>query len=51
MKAKCIVEGIGDFTFGRVYDVDHIDHDGDVWVLDDNGDFFFMYPDECEVFE
>lgn len=51
MKAKCIVDCMY-FTKGQVYDVTHIDDEGDVWVVaDDDGHALFLYPDECEVFE
>lgn len=50
MKAKCIVD-IECFTLNKVYDVVEIDADGDIWVeADDDGDRFFMFADECEVF-
>lgn len=50
MKVKCISE-IAYFTKDKVYDVVDIDNDGDIWVEDDQGDAFFMFPDECEVVE
>jgi hypothetical protein len=50
MKAKCIGD-VSYFTEGKVYDVDHIDKDGDVWAIDDMGDLFFLYPYECELIE
>ena len=51
MKAKCIVNYDADLTYEKVYDVIRIDEDGDVWIIDDSGDEYFMYPSECEVFE
>lgn len=48
MKAKCI-GNVPYFTNGKLYDVDHIDDDGDIWVIDDVGDLFFLYPNECEL--
>lgn len=50
MKVKCIGE-VAYFTAGMIYDVDHIDDEGDIWVIDDMGDLFFLYPNECEVIE
>lgn len=51
MKAKCIAD-IDYFTQGVVYDVTHIDSDGDVWVeADDHGDAMFFFPYECELIE
>lgn len=35
------------FTVGKVYDVIRVDHEGDIWVTDDDGHEFFLYPDEC----
>lgn len=51
MKAKCIID-VPFFTVGKVYDVNYIDDDGDVWVVqDDCGDEMFFFPDECELIE
>jgi hypothetical protein len=51
-KARCIAIEVGqsDLTIGKVYDVIDIDPEGDVWIIGDCGDRFFMYPSECEVF-
>lgn len=50
MRVKCIGQAPY-FTFDKIYEVDHIDDDGDVWVKDDQGDSMFLYPYECEVVE
>lgn len=50
MKVKCIVE-TAYFTVGEIYNVTHIDRDGDIWVdEDDDGHPMFLTLDECEVF-
>lgn len=46
MKVKCILD-IPDFTVDKFYDVVKVDDDGDIWVIDDEGVLFFMFPDEC----
>lgn len=46
LEATCIKD-IPFFTEGRVYIVDNIDSDGDVWVTDDEGDTMFMTLEEC----
>lgn len=48
MKVKCIVE-TAYFTVGEIYNVTHVDRDGDIWVEeDDDGHPMFMTADECE---
>lgn len=48
MKVKCIVE-TDYFTVGEIYNVTHVDRDGDIWVdADDDGHTMFLTPDECE---
>lgn len=53
MIVKCTNIEIGhDFlTIGKLYEVIKIDTDGDIWIIDDTGDAYFMYPRECEVVE
>lgn len=49
MRVKCKIE-IPYFTIDKVYDVTHIDSDGDIWVEeDDDGHKMFLTPDECEI--
>lgn len=51
MRAKCIAD-IEFFTKGEIYEVTHIDHDGDIWVeADDEGHPMFFFPRECELLE
>lgn len=40
-----------DLTIGKVYDVDYVDNDGDVWIIDDAGDENNLYVGEFEVIE
>lgn len=51
MKVKCTSKDASYFTFDQVYDVSHVDSDGDYWTTDDEGDSMFLFPDECEVVE
>lgn len=51
MKQVRCIENIRYFTKDRIYQVNWIDADGDIWVQDDDGDEMFMYPDECEEVE
>lgn len=46
--AMCTAADIPYFTLGKVYVVDRIDADGDVWTIDDTGDTMFMYASECK---
>lgn len=52
-KVKCVRIELGSscLTVGKVYDVIAVDEDGDIWIIGDVGDEFFMYPRECEVVE
>lgn len=51
MKVRCIHDDTRYFTVGAVYDVSHVDSDGDFWTTDDDGDKMFLFADECEVVE
>lgn len=51
MKVKCTSQFAGYFTVGQVYEVTHIDSDGDYWTTDDEGESMFLFRDECEVVE
>lgn len=50
MQVKCTNIEIGEdyLTVGKVYDVIEIDESGDIWIIDDIGTKYFMYPRECE---
>lgn len=50
-KVKCMTKDDGEFTFGKIYDVDRVDSDGDIWVIADDGNPFFFYRDEVEFVE
>lgn len=52
VKVKYIGHGDPFLTRGKVYDVlDFDERCGDVDIIDDDGDKYFMFPEEYEVVE
>lgn len=52
MKVRYIGHGDPFLTRGEVYDVlDFDERCGDVDIIDDDGDKYFMFPEEYEVVE
>lgn len=48
---KCTNIEIGEayLTVGKLYEVTGVDGCGDIWIIDDTGTSYFLYPSECEV--
>jgi hypothetical protein len=52
-KVRCIKIECGDdvLTVGKVYDILRIDSDGDIFIIADDGERYFLYPSEAEILE
>lgn len=37
-----------DLTFGKIYEADRIENE-EAWVIDDEGDLWWLYPGEYEI--